>query len=565
MRKIFKQFLLPFIYGTLAAALLLLPMQLATPANAEEAESECWAVIVGVSDYQNLPDLTYADDDAQDLANQLGPIWGNDHIKLLTNSMATKQGIENAMTDWLASREGANDVVLFFWSGLKTFTEGYLFPYDSLLSSYTNDISDSELNDWLSHLDSQKIVIMNIGADFLSVLSGTGRVILTSSTASEGDWYVGDLGHSVFTYYILEALDNFVAANSNTNPELSVEEIFDYAETKTTEYTASHSGITTQHPQISDRYEGDLSLLIKVTADVDIDLAMATGILSIDGQAYSSTSLPITFIWAPGSLHNFEAVSTMSGESGERFIFNAWNDANSSSSRTISRGGIYTANYKKQKYLTIASAFGNPQGEGWYDFGVTATISVTTPLEQSGTKHTFTGWSGDFTGATSSASVVMNEPKTVTANWRNEYLLTVESDIGEPQGEGWYNSGSTATISVTSPIGIIIRQVFTGWSGDFTGDTASASVVMNEPKTVTANWTTDYMQLYIIIIVIIIVLAGVGVWFIRIRRRKAPVLSSETTQPPPAPTRCPNCGAKIQPEDVFCITCGKPIKGKKTK
>ena len=65
MKRVSKQFLLPIIYGTLAAVLLLGLVPTSTPVNAQGAESECWAVIVGVSDYKYLDDLNYADDDAR--------------------------------------------------------------------------------------------------------------------------------------------------------------------------------------------------------------------------------------------------------------------------------------------------------------------------------------------------------------------------------------------------------------------------------------------------------------------------------------------------------------------
>jgi hypothetical protein len=630
MHKVSKKFLLPVIYGTLVAVLLLLPVQLPMPANAQGTESECWAVIVGISDYQKFESIPYCDDDARDLADQLSSVWGDDHIKLLTNDMATKQNIASALTNWLAAREDAGDTVLFYWSGYFDWS-GYLWSYDASSTSRDNDISADELDDWLDDLNSERIVVMNVPSNvFLDVLSGTGRVVLTPSRVGETSYWSTDLEHSVFTYYILEALSHFENVDSDDNLELSVEEIFDYAQTRTTEYV-SRFWFATQKPQISDGYSGELSLLIKVTADVKIGMAQATNILSIDGKTYSSQDLPVSFTWAPGSHHDFEAVSPMSGESGIRYVFDSWNDGNTSASRTIPGGGAYTADYTTQYYLTVESDHGQPEGEGWYDSGSAAAISVVTPAEETATTHFFTGWSGDYSGDTASASVIMNMPKTVTADWRTEYLLTVESAYDEPEGGGWYSSGSTAAISVTTPVeetatthfftgwsgdcsadtasasvvmdepktvtadwrteylltvesahgepegggwyeegtaatisvpksaGVIVRQVFTGWSGDYSGDISSASVTMNGPMTVTANWKTDYLQLYIIIGVIAVILVAIGVWLI-IRRGRGRILIKETTQPPPSPMRCANCGAELEPGDEFCIKCGKPVK-----
>ncbi len=561
MEKVFKQFLLPFIYGTLAAILLLVTVQLPTPVNAQEPESEFWAVIIGVADYENLVDLNWADDDARDLADQLSPAWGDDHIKLLTDSMATKQNIENAVTNWLAQREDANDVVLFFYSGRTySYAAGYLATHDSLTTSYANDISTYELNSWLGTLDSEHIVLMNLDGDFLNALSGTGRIVLTPNAVGEDNWATSDLDNGVFTNYILEALHEFEAADSNNNFKLSVEEIFNYAKTRTTDYTASNPNLTTQHPQISDRYGGELDLLIIVTADVDISMAQETNILSVDGKTYSSQDLPVSFIWAPGSHHDFIAVSSVSGGSGIRYVFNSWGDGNASVSRTISLGGAYTASYITQYYLTFESDYGQPQGAGWYDEGYTATISIAS-VEEPTVRHNFIGWSGDYTGSEEAVPIIMTAPKTITADWRNEYLLTIESAYGEPEGAGWYDEGSTANISVSESEGVIVRQFFTGWSGDYSGDTASASVIMDEPKTVTADWRTDYIQLYMVIIGIVVILGVFGFWFIKIRRRTARISLEEITQPPPSPMQCASCGAEIEPGDAFCIKCGEPVKG----
>ena len=288
MKTLYSRFLLPIIYSTLVASLLLVPGQLSESVNAQEDESECWAVIVGVSDYKYLSDLRYCDNDARDIADLLIPVWGDDHVKLITDSMATKRGIEDAMTDWLAPREDADDTVLFYWSG-RYYTDGYLSPHDSLTTSWANDIYANELDGWLSALDSQKIVVMNIpGSVFPNVLSETGRIILSPSAADEDTWATSDLDHSVFAYYIIEAFSQFEETDSDNNYELSVEEIFEYAETRTIDYTSNRYPITTQHPQMSDRYTGELSLLIKVTANAEIETTQELDVLSIDGEIYSS-------------------------------------------------------------------------------------------------------------------------------------------------------------------------------------------------------------------------------------------------------------------------------------
>ena len=82
-----------------------------------------WAVVVGISKYKNknpeagLPDLVFADDDAEDFYGALKKMgWRDSHIKLLLNDEATFMNIRIALESWL-TKAGRNDLVLLYWSG----------------------------------------------------------------------------------------------------------------------------------------------------------------------------------------------------------------------------------------------------------------------------------------------------------------------------------------------------------------------------------------------------------------------------------------------------------------
>ena len=80
----------------------------------------------------------------------------------------------------------------------------------------------------------------------------------------------------------------------------------------------------------------------------------------------------------------------------------------SASSRTF----VYVTQY----YLKVVSAYGNPQGEGWYDEQYIAVFFVTTPvLDGVGTRYRFLGWTGDSKASTPTATIVMDGPHVVTA------------------------------------------------------------------------------------------------------------------------------------------------------
>jgi hypothetical protein len=511
----------------ITAILTVLPVLVppCTPVYAAEPESECWAVMVGVSHYKSpkIGDATGCAENAEDLFQRLSPTWGNDHIKLLLDSEASKSDVRAAV-DWLVSSEGANDTVLFYFSGHGD-PDGYLGPYDAYYARTW--ISSRELSSWLSPLESERVVIILdtcYAGKYERELSESGRVVLLSSRADEYSYSSSWGEYSTFTYYLLEALDEFSVADANLNYELSAEELFRYAEPETIEENTDiyvggeFQAGEMQHPVLSDDYSGELSLLLKFIFNTDPGLPSGNEILVLDNKTYSST--PPELIWAPGSVHDLTVLASVDSGSGTRYVFTSWNDGDTSVSRTVSKGGVYTANYKAQHELTIESAYSAPEGEGWYDAGSTATISVTS-IEEPTTRHIFTGWSGDFSGAAEVASVTMDSPKAIRANWRTDYLLAIESTYGEPEGEGWYESGSTVTISVTPSEGMLIRHIFTGWSGDFSGDAATASVTVDSPKVITANWRTDRTRLYILIGIIVLIAAISG--GLRMRRRKQAV------------------------------------------
>jgi uncharacterized repeat protein (TIGR02543 family) len=107
--------------------------------------------------------------------------------------------------------------------------------------------------------------------------------------------------------------------------------------------------------------------------------------------------------------------------------------------------------------------------------------------------YTFSGWSGDLTGTTNPATLVMNANKSVTANFTADavvYTLTTSATngtIARAPNQTSYASGQTVTLTATANSG----YTFSGWSGDLTGTSNPATLVMNANKSVTANFTAD--------------------------------------------------------------------------
>ncbi|TNE65820.1 MAG: caspase family protein [Bacteroidetes bacterium] len=80
--------------------------------------SNTYAVVVGISEYQNLPDLQFADKDAETFANYLiSPAGGQvpaEQIKLLLNEQATEGAVATALYWLLEKCEKGDKAVIYF-------------------------------------------------------------------------------------------------------------------------------------------------------------------------------------------------------------------------------------------------------------------------------------------------------------------------------------------------------------------------------------------------------------------------------------------------------------------
>lgn len=165
-----------------------------------------------------------------------------------------------------------------------------------------------------------------------------------------------------------------------------------------------------------------------------------------------------------------------------------------SNSRIVSSHGSVAFEYRTEYYLSVNSPYGNATGSGWYGQGNNATFLAQSPIVKSpGVRYVFTNWSGSYTGHDSLGVVGMDGPKNVTANYEVQFYLKVESRYDSPKGEGWYDRGSTASVSVlsiaASPYGT--KVFFVRWSGDITSSKNNVTIVMNKPYSVVAEWRVE--------------------------------------------------------------------------
>jgi len=145
-------------------------------------------------------------------------------------------------------------------------------------------------------------------------------------------------------------------------------------------------------------------------------------------------------------------------------------------------------------YITLSQADNNGQKDGTAPFTRIYNEGTTVTLTAPSTYHgkSFNNWSGDLSGNANPASITMNGPKSVVANFvQNQYTLTVNIN---PSGSGsvtrnpnksTYVYGEQVTLTATANPG----YTFTNWSGDESGSANIVTHTMNGNETVTANFT----------------------------------------------------------------------------
>jgi len=196
--------------------------------------------------------------------------------------------------------------------------------------------------------------------------------------------------------------------------------------------------------------------------------------------------------FVPGLNHTLSVDLIVGEHNGTRYLCrdNLW---------AFSEAGIHLFTYDAQYRLEVVTEHDTASGSDWYDEGATAyahlAINVTDGPE--GVRFVFVKWEGDASGeGIVSDPILMDRPKTAIADWKTQYTLHVSSDpVGIfPPVTLWLDEGSLADYSVLeATAGNDTRYVFVGWAGDYTGIGTQLSLKMDDPKSVTGRYTSQYL------------------------------------------------------------------------
>ena len=278
---------------TRAAPVVVAP---ATPPGPKIANR--WAVVVGVGEYDHgtIPRLRFATRDAEAVYNFLTTQGGypKSNVVLLTDATTQKPtllNIKRALGDFLARRAGRDDMVLIYFAGhgapevdaAGNEADGlskYLIPRDGDPDSlYTTALPMDEIQRIFARVAADRIVMLldtcysgtaggrtfarastratGLNDQFLDRLTRSrGRVIMTASGPNEVALELPNLGHGVFTYYVLEGLKG--KADRNNDGLVTVSELYEYVEDQV-DSTARLAG-GRQRPVMKGEIEGTLPL-----------------------------------------------------------------------------------------------------------------------------------------------------------------------------------------------------------------------------------------------------------------------------------------------------------------
>jgi parallel beta-helix repeat protein len=235
---------------------------------------EKYALIIGIEEYDELPQRYAGKNDANTIYNLLVNGYGysssNEHIETLIDGEATKTNIINHI-DEFRQKVDSNDIFIFYFAGhgeRNRMGMEFICPVDAkedpIKDIVTNIIGDYTLREEFDKYDVGRLICIFdscfSGGMTLETDSEAGdkegidrdsTVVLMACKADETAFGNDKIKHGLFTYNLYKA---FTSGRTESdidyrNGQVSVEEAFNYAKTRTTWLR-----ILVQHPQMMDHY-----------------------------------------------------------------------------------------------------------------------------------------------------------------------------------------------------------------------------------------------------------------------------------------------------------------------
>jgi hypothetical protein len=281
------------------------PPQIAAPASPQapaappRPEPDRWAVVIGIGshDSADIPRLRFAVPDAEAVYQALVGMAGfkKEHVLLLTDKTERKPTLKNikwALGTFLSRSAKKDDTVMIFFAGHgapevdqrgleRDGLAKYLVPSDADPDDlYSSALPMDELQTIFGRIEAERVVALldacysgaaggrtfaskktragHVDDVFLERLTrAKGRAILTAARPAEVSVELPELGHGIFTYYVVQGLKG--AGDLNRDGIVSLQELYEYVEQQVARKSRAAGG--NQHPVMKGELEGALPLV----------------------------------------------------------------------------------------------------------------------------------------------------------------------------------------------------------------------------------------------------------------------------------------------------------------
>jgi len=270
-----------------------------TPLPAPKLAPDRWAVVIGVGRYESpdIPKLRYTVPDAEAIYQVLtGPAgFKKEHVLLLTDKTERKPTLRNikwALGTFLSRSAKKDDTVLIYFAGHgapEVDSRGverdgfskYLVPTDAEPDDlFSSALPMDDIQTIFARIEAERVVVFldscysgaaggrtfaskktrsgHLDDLFLERLARSkGRAILTASRPAEVSIELPELGHGIFTYYLVQGLKG--AGDLNRDGIVTLQELYEYIEQEVTKKSRAVGG--NQHPVMKGELEGVLPLV----------------------------------------------------------------------------------------------------------------------------------------------------------------------------------------------------------------------------------------------------------------------------------------------------------------
>lgn len=234
-----------------------------------------WAVLVGVNEHQGRTrDNVGSRQDAEDLAAHLLSLgWREDHVLVLADHAATREGIEQALR-WLARKTDGHSVSIVHYSGHtrqwrqdidgdgERMDEG-LWPSDNRF------ITDRRFVELVGGVDGRLWV--NIAACEAAGLGDPGlardgRILTFSSREDQKSYEDPSVDNSVWGFFLIDEALRAGFGDADGDGDVTVQEAFEFAAPRAARRT-SRQAHGPQNPVVDDRAGGGFSLRLPAPRD----------------------------------------------------------------------------------------------------------------------------------------------------------------------------------------------------------------------------------------------------------------------------------------------------------